>query len=89
MLDPIALATILIILTVSAITNVMFCEAGHMVGNRCVGFSDAIGQCKWYLFPIKIQQMLIIVMANSQNSTPIHGFGNILCSRETFKKVIN
>lgn len=48
---------------------------------------DALCDCDWYLFPMKMQQMFIIVMAGTQQPTIVQGFGNVLCTRETFKKV--
>lgn len=50
-------------------------------------FKDVLDQCDWYLFPIEMQRMLIIVMSNTQQPTIIHAFGNAQCSREAFKKV--
>lgn len=58
-----------------------------MVKNEFDIFNDAIGYCKWYSLPIEMQRMLIILMANAQRPTTIHGYGNILCTRIAFKKV--
>ena len=50
-------------------------------------FNDTFSQCDWYSFPIEIQQMLVIVMANAQQPVIIKGFANTLCARESFTKV--
>lgn len=67
----------------------MFCELGEMVCNQFEMFNDSLEQCNWYSLPIEMQQMMIIFMANAQQPTWISGFGNILCTRDTFKKVIS
>lgn len=45
-------------------------------------------QFDWYLLPIELQRVLIVVMLGGQKSIIVRGFGNIACARETFKKVI-
>lgn len=67
----------------------IFCELGEMVTSQFDAFNDALERCNWYSFPIEIQQMMIIVLANAQQPITIRAFGNIICTRETFKKVIN
>lgn len=86
--DPIELFIISLILFFSMVITLGSCESGEMIVNKFDAFNDAIGQCNWHLFPIEMQQMLIILMANVQQPKLICGFGNIQCSRETFKKVI-
>lgn len=44
--------------------------------------------CEWYTFPIDVQRLLPILIHNAQTSPVIKAFGNIDCSRETFKLVI-
>lgn len=63
------------------------CEFGYMVTNQFDMFDDAIGYCKWYLLPIDMKRMIVILMANHQRPITIHGSGNILCTRIAFKKV--
>lgn len=65
------------------------CEFGEMCRNEFDMFNDAIGYCKWYSLPMEIQRMIVILMANSQRSTTIHGCGNISCTRIACKKVNN
>lgn len=66
-----------------------FCELGEMVTDQFHQFSDELGQCSWYLFPIELQRMLVTFMVNAQQPVIIHGFGNTLCTREAFKLVID
>lgn len=58
-----------------------------MVTKEFDSFNQTIGQCDWYSFPHEIQQMFLIVLTNTQQSTFIQGFGNISCTRELFKRV--
>lgn len=66
----------------------IFCELGDMVSSQFVVFNDSLERLNWYLFPIEMQKMMIIVMAKTQQPALLRGFGNIVCTRETFKKVI-
>lgn len=63
------------------------CELGQMVANQFDIFNDKLDQCKWYLFPIDVQRMFVIILANSKQSIEISAFGNVPCTRDTFKKV--
>lgn len=65
-----------------------FCEMGELVSNQFNEFEMTLGQCKWYLFSLNLQRMCIIVLANAGQPTTVHGFGNIVCTRESMKKVI-
>lgn len=58
-----------------------------MITAQFTAFKDEFGQCKWYLFPIEMQRMFVIVMANAQQPIILSGFGNVYCLREVFKKV--
>lgn len=64
------------------------CNLGEMLTKHFEMFDDALGQCDWYLFSIEIQRMLVIIMSNSQRPAILTGYGNIQCTRETFKKVL-
>lgn len=65
----------------------IFCELGEMVSSEFDAFNGSVEQCKWYSFPIEMQRMVVIFMANAQQPSYIRAFGNISCTRETFKKV--
>lgn len=68
-------------------THFLFCECGEMVTNQFNKFNDALDQCSWYLFSIRMQKQFVIVLANAQQSTNIRGYGNMLCARQSFKTV--
>lgn len=58
-----------------------------MVTDQFEMFKDELCLCDWYLFPIDVQRMLIVAMANAQQRTYIQGYANTLCARITFKQV--
>lgn len=66
---------------------VFFCEFGHHVFNAFDDLNTAIDQYHWYLFPIEIQKLLPIVMVGCQKTSSIKGYGDVLCIRDTSKKV--
>lgn len=65
----------------------VYCCCGDMVTNGFEIISDELSQSKWYFFSLEMQKMLIIFSANTQQPAIIRGYGNITCSRETFKNV--
>lgn len=65
----------------------LFCELGEMTLERYEKVDQQLFNCKWYKFPIEIQRMLVIVIANSQQPVTICGYGNIVCTRDALKKV--
>lgn len=88
-LDPIQLFTLLLLLGVSLTILSTVTELSQVITNQFEMFNNELDQCAWYAFhSMKMQQILMIVMANAQQPTFIRGFGNIPCTRETFKKVI-
>lgn len=67
--------------------NSLFSELGQVFSNSFDEIKEEVGQINWYLFPIGIQRMLPITIANVQQPVLIKSFGNILCLRDQFKKV--
>lgn len=65
-----------------------FSELGERVRVSFEEIDNAIYAMKWESFPIKIQRMLPIIQMVAQQGVQLTAFGNIACSRETFKKVI-
>lgn len=62
-------------------------EIGEQLKNIFIQIDDLFEQLKWYLFPIDVQHILPIVIANVQQEITIKCFGSFPCARETFKKV--
>lgn len=66
------------------------CDLGQTsVTNQFDLFNDKLLLCDVYLFPIDIQRMYVITLANAQQPIVISAYGNTPCTRETFKKVRN
>lgn len=60
-----------------------------MVTERFENLDAELCQCNWYMYPIGLQKMWIIFMLNFRHSTYIRGYGDIQCSRGSFKAVTN
>lgn len=71
--------------------NLVFivCEMGQRASNNWSSFEEEVIQLHWYLYPIKIQRMLIPLMLYAQKPVVFEFFGKFSCSREQFKKVIH
>lgn len=65
------------------------CEFGERLTMQFVVFSETISQCRWYTYPIEMQRILPILIANTQQPGFIESYGNIECTRDSFKKVSN
>lgn len=66
----------------------LLCELGEKV-TSCFGvFNVELYRCHWYLFPIEVQRMLVIFMSDTQQPIFIRSYGNIMCTRKVFKKVV-
>lgn len=65
----------------------IFCENGERVTNQFQVFNVELRQFNWYILPINVQKMFVIMVANAQQPSFIRGFANALCLRESFKVV--
>lgn len=63
------------------------CEFGEQLTQQFQVFDDALCKFKWYLMPTEMQRMLVIVMSNTQQASFMYGYGNIECTRDSFKQV--
>lgn len=66
-----------------------FSEFGEMVAHKFQIFHDHSIRCKWYLFPLEMQRSFVIFLLDVQQSINIRGYGNIVCTRGTFKEALN
>lgn len=71
----------------SLATIFIVCEFGHQLTSQFNAFDDKLFQSNWYSYPIEVQRMLVTVMATTQQLAYIEGFGNIQCTRNSFKEV--
>lgn len=86
-MNPPDLVLPLILMTWSFITLYYYSEFGEMVTNKFQLFHDRTIQCEWYLFPHDIQRIFLIFIKDTQQTVFIRGYGNLECTRETFKAV--
>lgn len=64
-----------------------FCEFGGRVDHQFDAINVEFYQYNWYLFPIELQQMLVVFMSGIQQPMIIRGYANTELTREAFKKV--
>lgn len=65
----------------------LFCEFGKRIIDASNKFGDELLMCDWYVFPTSIQKTLPLAMIGLQKPFILCGFGNIQCTRESFKFV--
>lgn len=66
----------------------LVCECGQIVTIQFDIFNDLLNQCNWYYLPIELQRMLVVVLVGAQYPTQFQGYGNVECTRDSFKKVV-
>lgn len=64
-----------------------FCLIGEMVTNQFAQFHEGMCHSNWYSYSLEMQRLYLIFIADTQHAPAIAGYGNVLCTRETFKKV--
>lgn len=85
--NPIFLATEGCLVFWSFVVVLLFCVSGEMVTYQFNMYNEVLNKVNWYTFPVEMQQMLVIFMSITQSSTFIRGYGNIVCTRDSFKQV--
>lgn len=65
----------------------IFCEFGSMMTYQFDTFNDDFNRCNWYLFPIKMQRMMVICIECIQQPPIIQGYANTVLTRDAFKQV--
>lgn len=68
-------------------TIFVHCEAGERVTDRFYIFHHEICHLDWYIFPMKTQKMLLIILSSTQQPAVIQGYANTQCTRDAFKSV--
>lgn len=63
------------------------CEICHRTGEAYDECSDMVDEFDWYLFPVRIQRIIPMILQFTQQPTEIKCFGSIACNREAFKYV--
>lgn len=65
----------------------LICELGDRVINHFEDI-DISYLCNWHMFPTNVRRILPMVLMNTQFAVTLAGYGNIPCSRDTCKRVI-
>lgn len=68
-------------------TLFLYCETGERVTHQFNQFSEKLCYSDWYLFPLEMQRMFIIMLCGTQEPTIIQGYANTVCTRDAFKLV--
>lgn len=63
------------------------CELCEQTSKLFIEIDDIMCQLDWYHFPYEVQKMLPTILIMTQKPFEIECFGDITCSRDTFKKV--
>lgn len=71
----------------SFVAMFIFCNFGENMTNSFKNLNDSFCGCGWYSFPIDVQKMLPTICVAIQQPVVLMCYGNVLYTRETFKKV--
>lgn len=63
------------------------CELGQQMTNAFDKLEVVMCELEWYLFSVKVQQMLPLLLIIAQEPVRLECFGSTACLRESFKKV--
>lgn len=65
----------------------LICNIGEQLIGEFEMFEQKLCNCKWYLMSAEMQQLYLTFSLYAQQMPRIQCFGNISCTRETFKMV--
>lgn len=63
------------------------CELGERMTYQFERFHQELERCDWHTLSIKMQRMYLVFVSDTQQTMNIACYGNILCLRDTFRKV--
>lgn len=64
-----------------------FCYFGESINSQFDELNDVIYQSDWYTHQLDIQRIIPTILIATQHPPVLKGFGNLVCTRESFKKV--
>lgn len=64
-----------------------YCEFSQIMCDEFDLFNEELQNLDWHLFSVDMQRIFLMFILDTQQSTVVRGYGNILCTRETFKEV--
>lgn len=72
-MNLIALVRIVFMLLWSFAFQIMVCELGEWVNNKFELFNETLVQCDWYLLPLELQRMYVMILVISQQQIIVQG----------------
>lgn len=63
------------------------CEFGQRITGRFYEIKNEIFNWDWYTFPMDVQKIFPIIVIGTETPVELCGFGNIVCTRSSFKNV--
>lgn len=87
MLEPAEIMTPLTEILYAFSMIAFYCEFSEEIIAEFDKFNEELSRCEWYLFSNELQQMYLTFILDTQQPKLIQGYGNIMCTRDTFKKV--
>lgn len=71
----------------SFLTIFFFCESAQQITAQFDEINDDIYQSNWHSYPLDVQKIILTVMIGTQQEIAVQGFGNLVFTRESFKRV--
>lgn len=65
----------------------LVCDLIERLSSAFIEVGDMVDQYKWYKFTGDMQRMLLMILIHVNESVTVKCFGDIACSRSTFKSV--
>ncbi|XP_031628960.1 odorant receptor coreceptor-like [Contarinia nasturtii] len=78
----------LMMLCIHSQSLLAFCYFGELVTGNIDDVNDMFWQCDWYYLPIKIQQLMPIILMNSEKTIYIGECAGLNASLDVFGKII-
>lgn len=85
--NPVDLMNAILSVIWTFVTIFFVCELGEKVTHDFNLFYHELCNCDWFLFPIEMKRIYLIVLVGAEQAMPIQGYANTTCTRDTFKNV--
>lgn len=85
--NPFELVRPMTVIFFSFLTIFFFCETAEQITAQFEEINDDLYQSDWYSYPLKVQKIIPTIMIGTQQEISVQGFGNLIFTRESFKRV--
>lgn len=86
--DIIGIIQTVLLVFVSLFPFFVFCHFGGNLTYQFENVGDNLYQLEWYEYPMEVQKRLPIIIASTQKSIYMRGYGDTRSTYSVFKKVI-